>query len=626
MSDDIDNQKAARLACDVDRSGRRTIGVLTKPDTLPPGSTKLRELWLELLEGRSANNQLMHGYFCTRQPDDEERATGITAPQARVAEAQFFASNSPWNKSSQQYRFGTQNLVDTLSKLLIQRIDETLPSLRAEVTTQLTRCTTELAKLPEAISTDPSSYVLHLVTEFCLMVHAYIHGGLSTASLVQKNQQKYAEFKRGIRDTAPRFIPYYSENHMIVDAEDPALVEDDVDEDEEDNEPSPVNANCMYLKDVRQFIRGSLTRELPNNVPYNAKVKLIKNFQETWENQCCTCFEQVYKECEITIMTLLHERFGQYENLEGNARVAVQGLLQSQKEVALTYILSLLKLETTPYTQNYHYLSDKTAVTLAKYKDVRANNASSGKGDKRPSLHEFDPDEKQKLSPVHQGSSSGQVGNSANQPAPATSSIQSIRAGKILKKKGKGYGDRPVSPQAVRLDNAMPAAVYGSTFGMGQSAFWTGQTDARKAVPEDPELAAEAEAADRENVTREALALLAKLGYTGLTAEDLPKLSPPDEFEEELHVMAEVRAYFQVSYKRIIDYIPLAIDHQFLYGLNEILQKSLVDKLGLGMSDAATRCMVYLAEDPIIVAKRKELSSKKARLESVQLALENFGL
>jgi hypothetical protein len=45
------------------------------------------------------------------------------------------------------------------------------------------------------------------------------------------------------------------------------------------------------------------------------------------------------------------------------------------------------------------------------------------------------------------------------------------------------------------------------------------------------------------------LALLADAGYTGLNPEDLGKLNPPDKYETELHVMAEVRGYFQVSYK-----------------------------------------------------------------------------
>lgn len=45
-----------------------------------------------------------------------------------------------------------------------------------------------------------------------------------------------------------------------------------------------------------------------------------------------------------------------------------------------------------------------------------------------------------------------------------------------------------------------------------------------------------------------ALSALAMLGYH-VTAADLGKLHPPDIYEEELEVMAEVRSYFQVAYK-----------------------------------------------------------------------------
>jgi vacuolar protein sorting-associated protein 1 len=46
-----------------------------------------------------------------------------------------------------------------------------------------------------------------------------------------------------------------------------------------------------------------------------------------------------------------------------------------------------------------------------------------------------------------------------------------------------------------------------------------------------------------------ALQALSELGYTDLQLEDLARLHPPDLFEEELTVMSDVRAYFQVAYK-----------------------------------------------------------------------------
>jgi hypothetical protein len=51
------------------------------------------------------------------------------------------------------------------------------------------------------------------------------------------------------------------------------------------------------------------------------------------------------------------------------------------------------------------------------------------------------------------------------------------------------------------------------------------------------------------NPTQTALEALAEVGYANITASDLSRLSPPDEFEEELQVMANVRAYFQVAHK-----------------------------------------------------------------------------
>ena len=38
---------------------------------------------------------------------------------------------------------------------------------------------------------------------------------------------------------------------------------------------------------------------------------------------------------------------------------------------------------------------------------------------------------------------------------------------------------------------------------------------------------------------------LAEIGMSGIKAEDLPKLLPPDRMEPALTIMADVRAYFQ---------------------------------------------------------------------------------
>ena len=70
----------------------------------------------------------------------------------------------------------------------------------------------------------------------------------------------------------------------------------------------------------------------------------------------------------------------------------------------------------------------------------------------------------------------------------------------------------------------------------------------------------------------------------------------------------------------------MMIDKQFLFAFAETVQGFMIEKLGLGTPKAATRCALYLAEDPTIVARRDELTRKKARLERVQEDLDNFDL
>lgn len=682
MSDDIDNQKAARLARDVDPAGTRTIGVLTKPDTLPPGSVKLRELWLEVLEGRSVSNHLVHGYFCTRQPDDAERAGGITAAQARAAEMDFFAKTSPWNKSPHKNRFGTTRLVETLSTLLVERINETLPNLQREVASQLLDCNKELSVLPPAITGEPSTHVLNLVTDFCKDVRDHVHGTTMTARLVQTNRQTYAAFKRGIRSTAPRFIPYPSARESVSNVL--AYLQIDM-EDDDDDESAGADANTgppgqgMYLNDVKKCITASVTRELPNNVPYPVKVHLILAFQRTWQLHSTNCFERVYAAFDKTLAVLMESKFKRYGSLHSRIRIAVQELLKLHKETTLAQLTTLLTLESTPFTQNSHYLAEKTAKSLALYKEARAGKTpptpisarATPSGSRFPNLPAlpYRPPPAQTpsigesafsfvspsasntaASPSASHVSSAQIGADEAKPRPATPKPAEKATPKpaetatpavtVQHTSSSPFGHIVQPPVTQPTSNAFAASQSNRAFArgafatpQGSSAFAAPQTGSAFAAtqstnafaPPQNSFAVAAQAEERQKNEQEALAALAKLGYN-VTAADLGKLNPPDIFEEELQVMAEVRAYFHVSYKRVIDYIPLAIDHQFLFGFTTALQQCLIEKLGLGAAKAAERCAAYLSEEPNIVAIRRELLAKKERLESVRTELDNFGL
>lgn len=90
--------------------------------------------------------------------------------------------------------------------------------------------------------------------------------------------------------------------------------------------------------------------------------------------------------------------------------------------------------------------------------------------------------------------------------------------------------------------------------------------------------------------------------------------------------MAGVRAYFEMAYKRVVDTVPLAIQHELLHAFAGELNGHLVRRLGLGAPGADVRCAAYLAENGDTAVLRERLESARSRLERVRSELSGLGL
>ena len=72
-------------------------------------------MWIDVPEGRLY--PLKHGYYTPRQPDDDTRRRGVSRDEVRRMEDEFFWQD-PWASSTARSRFGTRNLVTSVSDLL----------------------------------------------------------------------------------------------------------------------------------------------------------------------------------------------------------------------------------------------------------------------------------------------------------------------------------------------------------------------------------------------------------------------------------------------------------------------------------------------------------------------------
>ncbi|KAF9066275.1 P-loop containing nucleoside triphosphate hydrolase protein [Rhodocollybia butyracea] len=545
MTDDIENQKALRLARQEDETGRRTIGVLTKPDMLGTGSTKTASLWLDVIQG--VRHPLMHGYYCTRQPDDDERSAGIAPQQAREAEENFFKTTVPWSRSSHPGRFGTKNLVVTLSRLLVQVIDD------------------KTGRTPPQILEEPATYMLSLVTTFCSEFQTLVHGRADAAELIRTHRQSYATFKRAIRKTAPNFVPFVATekvtnfNNCLDDEKDDPVAN-----------VSSADAPSMDLSRIRRHIEQSLTRELPNNVPYDAKASLIVQFQKTWPKAVDTCFESVEAATLAILFKMIDSHFG----------ISRKSLIETHKQNCDAFLAATIEAELMPYTQNDHYLQSTTQGWLEKYKAVRSRHTEESTG-----------------SAVNAGTSTFE------NAAPSTSKgISTDLAGGTFNFGGsaskRSTMDRsfppnpnPFGPFFENPSFATPKAPSLPAFSSAQPASATNiQKPTFTATHQDPQI--------DETAFQEAIAMLIKA--------------------------VRERAEGDGGSQRLLS--SSVQDLLFVRELGKTLQPVLISKFGMGTPSANERCASYLGEDPALVLRREELSAKKKRLESVEKELDEYSL
>ena len=108
-----------------------------------------------------------------------------------------------------------------------------LPMLIQETTVQLADCNNQLAALPPVITTEPASFVLNLIMLFCADVARNVEGSPEHATLVQSNRKAFEQFKRAVRGTAPRFVPFEAKDR---DRAGKHTTVEDADDSDEDND------------------------------------------------------------------------------------------------------------------------------------------------------------------------------------------------------------------------------------------------------------------------------------------------------------------------------------------------------------------------------------------------------
>ncbi|RGP73666.1 hypothetical protein FLONG3_6275 [Fusarium longipes] len=174
---DIANQKILTYANEVDPEGKRTLGVLTKPDLAVENATK--DVVLDLVRGKRRDLQLGYCVVKNRSADD----TSSSAEERTRSEMEFF-SQAPWTKLSPD-RLGIPALKVRVQQLLMDRTKSEFPKVRGDLSSLLKENEVLLKDMGDARSTTEQQriYLGRIAAQFTRIKNCGLDGTYSREAL-----------------------------------------------------------------------------------------------------------------------------------------------------------------------------------------------------------------------------------------------------------------------------------------------------------------------------------------------------------------------------------------------------------------------------------------------------------
>ncbi|CZT11995.1 probable vacuolar sorting protein VPS1, dynamin, and related proteins [Rhynchosporium agropyri] len=282
---DYANQIVLKLARAADKSGNRTLGVITKPDTLIPGSES-EAMYVSLARNQDVEFRL--GWHVLKNMDSE---TGVWSLADRdIKEEDFFAEGT-WENLSRSL-LGVDKLRKRLSKVLLGQIATELPSLIDEIEIKSKACRGRLDKLgePRATLDEQRFYLLHISQSFHSLIKASVDGTYNDPFF--EDAESEPGYQKRIRavvqnlnlDFAER-IARQGHRREIVDSSKNTAV------------PTGVTAATRqeFMDHIQHLMRRTKGRELPGTFNPMIVADLFLEQSSPWETITRKHIEKVWK-------------------------------------------------------------------------------------------------------------------------------------------------------------------------------------------------------------------------------------------------------------------------------------------------------------------------------------------
>ncbi|KAI5316818.1 hypothetical protein L3X38_036525 [Prunus dulcis] len=309
--------ESIRMSQSVDKTGARTLAVVTKVDKAPEGL-------LEKVTGDDVNIGL--GYVCVRNRIGDE-----TYEEARAIAHELFQSHPLLSKIDKSI-VGIPVLAQKLVQIQANSIARNLPEIVKKINDKLNYCLSELNKMPKNLSS-----VAEAMTAFMQII------GLAKESLRKI-------LLRG------EFEEYSEDRHMHCTARLVEML----------NQYSDALHSCVQSDPKNNFLIEEIKAleevkgiALPNFLPRNAFLTILQGKVNGISSIPIGFVEQFWTYIEEVVISVLMRHSDNYYQLQLCARRAGHNLMAKMKERSIKWMTEIVDMEKlTDYTCDPEYVAE----------------------------------------------------------------------------------------------------------------------------------------------------------------------------------------------------------------------------------------------------------------------------
>ncbi|KAI1464926.1 P-loop containing nucleoside triphosphate hydrolase protein [Daldinia caldariorum] len=280
-------QEVTQHAREIDIRGERTLGLITKPDTLDVGSASERD-YFDLVQNRDVKFRL--GWHVVRNRDFKSR--DCTNEERDQAEAEFF-DQGVWAGLPRSHK-GSASLRTRLSEVLKEQILEQLPDVLEEIQRGLDQCSSQLEKLGVARSTlaEQRKYLLSASHQFSNLITEAKDGFYQNKFF--GNVREDAGYRKRLRAVVQNTLTDFAQI-MQTDGEARKIVESASKSD------TTQVSRADYLLEVKDLMRRSRGCELPGT--YNPLIigGLFREQCKPWRKWLESFSRDIFEAVDLTV-------------------------------------------------------------------------------------------------------------------------------------------------------------------------------------------------------------------------------------------------------------------------------------------------------------------------------------